>query len=147
MDDAKETKTYLWGSITNKIDKIEAEADRLEWDAIIDMVADILATINTKNIDPLELFTNLYQFTFRLYYRLKAYSSPAPFNQVSKTTRREGLEDIPFYQIKNYDYKMFLWAKQRGYTEYLANDWFLIPESDLSASEKRKFDKEVGENL
>ena len=144
MDEIKETREHLWGSISNKIDKIETESDRLNWDQIIDMVADAFQDGTT--LDPLDLFITLYQFTFRLLYRLKSMDKPEPFNQVSKTTRLENHQDITYYQVKNYDYKMFKWALKRNYTQHLTNNWFLIPENDLSPSEKRKFEKQLTTN-
>ena len=141
MDEIKETREHLWGSITNKMDKIETESDRLKWDAVIDIIVD--AFQDGATLDPLDLFLVLYQFTFRLYYRLKSMDNPEPFNQVSKTTRLENHKDIPYYQVKNYDYKMFKWALKRNYIQYLTNNWFLIPETDLLPSEKRKFEKQL----
>lgn len=141
MDDIKETREHLWGSVSNKIDNIETEADRLNWDAIIDMVAD--AFQDGSNMEPLDLFLTLYQFTFRLLYRMKSMDQPGPFNQISKTTRLENHQDATYYQVKNYDYKMFKWALKRGYTQYLTNDWFLIPETSLPQSEKRKFENKI----
>lgn len=140
MDEIKETREHLWGSISNKIDKIETEADRLNWDQIIDMVAD---AFNDPAPDPLDLFLTLYQFTFRLLYRLKSMDKPEPFNQISKTTRLENHQDTTYYQVKNYDYRMFKWALNRNYTQYLTNDWFLVPETSLSPSEKRKFENKL----
>ena len=140
MDEIKETREHLWGSISNKIDKIETEADRLNWDAIIDMVAD---AFSDPVPDPLDLFLILYQFTFRLLYRLKSMDKPEPFNQVSKTTRLENHQDTTYYQVKNYDYKMFKWCISRHYTQHLTNDWFLVPEASLSPSEKRKFENKL----
>lgn len=140
-DEIKETREHLWGSISNRIDKIEVEADRLEWGAIINMVAD--AFQDGANLDPLDLFLILYQFTFRLYYRLKVLDSPEPFNQISKTTRLENHQEIPYYQVKNYDYKMFKWAIKKNYTNYLTNLWFLVPISELTPAEKHKFEKQL----
>ena len=141
MDEIKETREHLWGSISNKIDKIETEADRLNWGAIIDMVAD--AFQDGTNMESLDLFVALYQFTFRLLYRLKSMDQPEPFNQISKTTRLENHQDTTYYQVKNYDYKMFKWALKRGYVQYLTNNWFLVPEASLSPSEKRKFENKI----
>lgn len=143
MDEIKETREHLWGSISNKIDKIEVEADRIGYPAIIDMVAD---TLNDSTTGPLDLFLTLYQFTFRLLYRLKSLDRPEPFNQISKATRLENHKDVQYYQVKNYDYKMFKWAVKKGYTQYLTNNWLLVPETGLSPSEKRKFDQQLDKN-
>ena len=140
-DEIKETREHLWGSISNKMDKIGDEADRLGWDAVIDMVADAFG--DGSNMEPMELFIILYQFMFRLYYRLKAMDKPEPFNQVSTTTRMENHEDREFFMVRNFDYKMFKWALAKKFTYYMTNQWFLIPVDELSASEKHNFEKRL----
>lgn len=140
-DEIKETREHLWGSISVKIDKVEEEADRLKWNEIIDMVADAFNDAN--ELEPMALFLIMYQFMFRLLYRLKVMSSPEPFNQVSRTTRLENHEDKEFYMVKNYDYRMFKWAIRKNFAEHMTNSWFLIPISELSASERRNFEKRL----
>lgn len=140
-DEIQETKMHLWGSISNKMDKIGDEADRIGWDAVIDMVAE--AYDDGSRMDPLQLFLILYQFMFRLYYRLRAMDKPMPFNEVSKTTRLENHEDREFYMVMNFDYKMFKWALAKKFTYYMTNQWFLIPIDELSASEKHNFEKRL----
>ena len=68
---------------------------------------------------------------------------PEPFNQISLTTRLENHNDREFYMIKNYDYKMFKWAMQKKFAEYMTNSWFLVPMDQLSASEKHNFEKHL----
>lgn len=140
-DEIKETREHLWGSISNKIEKIEEEADRIGWNAIVDIVASTFDDAN--EMEPLELFLYLYQFMFRLLYRLKAMDKPEPFNQISKTTRLENHNDREFYMVKNYDYKMFKWAIRKNFAYYMTNSWFLIPIDELSASEKHNFEKRL----
>ena len=142
-DEIKETRDHLWGSISTKIDKIEEEADRLGWNAIIDMVAD--AFMDGNEMEPLELFLYLYQFMFRLLYRLKVMDKPEPFNQISLTTRLIDHQDKEFYMVKNFDYRMFKWAIRKNFAYYMTNSWFLIPISELSTSEKRNFEKRLEE--
>lgn len=142
-DEIKETREHLWGSISNKIDKIEEEADRIGWNSIIDMVAD--AFTDGNEMEPLELFLYLYQFMFRLLYRLKAMEKPEPFNQISTTTRLIDHEDKEFYMIKNFDYRMFKWAIRKNFAYYMTNLWFLVPIDELSASEKHNFEKRMEE--
>lgn len=139
--EARENREHLWGSISTKMDKIGEEADRIGWDAVIDMIAD--AFDDGNNMEPMELFLTLYQFSFRLYYRLKAMDKPEPFNQISMTTRLEGHEDKEFFMVKNFDYKMFKWAVAKKFTYYMTNQWFLIPIDKLSPSEKHNFEKRL----
>ena len=140
-DEIQETREHLWGSISNKMDKIGDEADRLEWGAVINMVAD--AFNDGSEMEAMELFLTLYQFMFRLYYRLKAMTASEAFNQVSKVNRLENHDERDYFMIKNYDYKMFKWAIKRKYTEYMTNGWFLIPVDDLSPAEKHNFEKRM----
>lgn len=140
-EEIKETREHLWGSISYKMDKIGDQADRLGWNAIIDMVAD--AFNDGAEMDAMELFQTLYQFMFRLYYRLEVMDKPEPFNQVSLTTRLENHEDREFFMVKNFDYKMFKWALAKKFTWYMTNSWFLIPIDALSPSEKHNFEKRL----
>lgn len=142
-EEIKETREHLWGSISRKMEQTEVEADRLHWDAIIDMVAD--AFNDSTEMEPMDLFLTLYQFMFRLYYRLKVMDKPEPFNQITLDTRLENHRDREFFMVRNFDYKMFKWALARKFTWYMTNSWFLIPIDELSASEKHNFEKHLKE--
>lgn len=142
MDDEKSiSQELLWGSITVKLNQISDEADRLEWDDAIEMIAS--AFCDSQNMQPMDLFLNLYQFAFRFYFRAKEMSEKQPFNMISKTTRLENHEDRKFFMVSNYDYKMFKWAKERGFDYYMTNGWFLVPEDKLSVSEAHNFEKRI----
>lgn len=145
MEDEKQINGELmWGSIASHVNAIEEEADRLEWPVIIDMVADAFCD-GEKEKNPMDLFLNLYQYTFRLLYRLKALSKPGDLNKISKTDWLIDHDKVPVYMVSDYDYKMFKWARSKKLTEYMTNQWFIVPESSLSASEKHKFDKQLEE--
>lgn len=142
MDDETASRELLWGSVTRLMDKIGDEEDRLQWPELIDMVVDTYSE-EGNNKDGMDIFFNLYQFLMRVYYRIKAMDKPEPFNEVSKTTRVENHEEVPMFMVKNYDYKMFKWAKSKGFNEYMTNGWFLVRVQDLSPSERKGFESKV----
>ena len=142
MDEETAGRELIWGSVTRLMDKISDEEDRIKWPELIDMVAETF-TEESTNKDNMDLFFNLYQFLMRVYYRVRAMDKPEPFNVVSKTTRVEDHEDIPMFMVKNYDYKMFKWAKNKGFNQYLANGWFLVKAKDLTPSEFKNFEKKA----
>ena len=142
MDDETASRELLWGSVTRLMDKISDEEDRLQWPELIDMIVDTYSEEST-NKDGMDIFFSLYQFLMRVYYRIKTMDKPEPFNEVSKTTRLENHEEVPMFMVKNYDYKMFKWAKNKGFTEYMTTDWFLVRVRDLSPSERKGFENKV----
>lgn len=125
-----------WGIVAKLMDKISDREEAMGgWDELINMIAETYANASAET-DSYKIFFNLHQFFFRLYYRIKAFDSPQPFNSVNKTTI--GREN--YYRISNYDYKMFLYAMNNGYMEHLDNLSFLIPESKLDAATKKKLE-------
>ena len=129
----------LWGVIARLIDKIGDELDRLNWDPAINMIADAFDEAS-KEEDSTKIFFLWYQFFWRFYYRVKNFQKPVPFNTVSKTTRIESHDDEPFFQISNYDYKMYLWCKTKGCIDSVTNNYFLVKEKDLSPAERKRFE-------
>lgn len=119
-----------WGCITNLMDKISTIEDSIEggWPELIDMVADAV-TEEGEAKDPVSAFFNLYQFLWRLYYRVKANPEKRKFNEYSK----QGEE----YWITNYDFKAFKWAKRKEALGGLDNLVIRIPEDKLTADERR----------
>lgn len=142
MDDETAARELLWGSVTRLMDKIGDEEDRLHWPELIDVVVDTYSE-EGNNKDGMDIFFSLYQFLMRVYYRIKAMDEPEPFNIVSKTTRIENHEKISMYMVRNYDYKMFKWAKNKGFIQYMTNGWFLVRVQDLSPSERKGFEDKV----
>lgn len=123
-----------WGCITNLMDKISNIEDEIEggWPELIDMVADAV-TEEGENKDPASAFFNLYQFLWRLYYRLKTDSEKRPFNQYSK------MEDK--YWITNYNYEALKWAMNLGATVEVDNLVIKIPEEKLNDKQRRALDR------
>ena len=123
-----------WGCITNLVDRITAIEDKIDggWQELIDMVADAM-TEESENKDPASAFFNLYQFLFRLYYRLKTNPEKSAFNRYSKHDDK--------YWITNYDYKVLKWAHEKGFTNEVDNLVIKIPADKLNDSQKRAFDR------
>lgn len=128
--------------IANLMEKISDEVDRLGWEELSEMAVDALCEAD-KEKDPAKLLVDWYQFYSRLYYRIKFYKEPARFNMVYHDSRTVKHEEVPMYRVQNYDWKMFLWAKNRKLMEFMSNDWFLVPASCLSETEKANFEKKV----
>lgn len=123
-----------WGCITNLMDKISGIEDNIEggWPELVDMVADAM-TEEGENKDPASAFFTLYQFLWRLYYRLKADKGKRKFNIYSAQDEQ--------YWVTNYDYKAFKWAKKKGAVEEIDNLVIKIPKSKLTADECRVLDR------
>lgn len=127
-----------WGCITNLLDKISGIEDTIEggWSQLIDMVADAM-TEEGENKDPASAFFNLYQFLFRLYYRLKTNPEVREFNTVSKV-KVSGKE---VYRVTNYTYQNFKFAKKVGATDSITNDFIDFESSKLNDKQRASFDR------
>lgn len=136
----EKSRASEWEAIADLIGKIGEEADRLNWPDLADVVAEAYDVME-KETNPATILFTWQQFFFRLYYRVKRYTSPLEFNTVYETTRLENHEDKKFFQVNNYDCKMFLWARKKGFTDHLTNNYFLIPIDSLSDKEKVSFEK------
>ena len=137
-----------WGCITNLMDKISDIEDKIEdgWPELIDMVVDAVSEEGENKREPEALFFDLYQYLFRLYYRLKANSEKRPFNVV----KRHGVAcadgnayyDPEFY-IYNYDYTTFKWLKAIGCGDRISNDYAVVPEDKLTDKQRRAFERKA----
>lgn len=135
------TKSLEWGCVTNLIDKISNIEEKMEgyWDDLINMVADMV-TEESMVEDPSKIFFDVYQFCFRLYYRLRENPTKRAFNQISKTT----IAGKEVYRIANYDYKTFKWAKEGGFGMTISNDYIDLPADKLTTNQRRGFDRRIG---
>lgn len=97
------TKNLEWGCVANLIDKIGGIEEKIDghWDELCDMVADMISD-EGKEEDPSKIFFDVYQYCFRLYYRLRSNPTKRAFNQIDKIT----IAGKEVYRITNYDYKM-----------------------------------------
>lgn len=125
-----------WGCITNLADRIVTIEDSIEggWVELADMVVDAMMEEGAKK-DPVTAFFHLYDFLFRLFYRLKVNPTPRKFNIISEHT----ILNEKFYWITNYDYHTFIWAIQNGFIDGLSNDYIQVPVNKLSDKQKRVF--------
>lgn len=135
-------RSLEWGCVCNLIDKISNIEEKMDghWDELIDMIADVMNTESTEK-DPATIFFTIYEFFFRLYYRLRNNPTKRKFNQINKTT----ISGKEVYRITNYDYKMFKWAKAGGFLENISNDYIDLPEEKLTTNQRRAFDRRIGE--
>ena len=126
-----------WGCITNLMNKISDIEDKIDggWPELIDMVVD--AIDESANDDPTDLFFNLYQFLFRLYYRLKVNPTVREFNKVTKTK----VLDKEVYRVTNYNYQNYKWAKAQGFVDRISNDVIEIESSKLPDNTRRAFER------
>lgn len=136
MEEIKEIHSISqeWGNITNLVDKISGIEETIEggWPEMIDMVADVI-TIESRVKDPITIFFIVYQFFFRLYYRLKSNPKKNPFNQYRK--------DDDNYYISNYDYVIFKWAMKNGFTDGIDNSIIKLPKDKLTDKQQRTLDR------
>lgn len=127
------TKSLEWGCVTNLIDKIGDIEDKIEghWDELVNMIADAISE-ESDNQDPTTLFFTLYQYMFRLYYRLRANPVKRQFNSLSKT--KDG------FRLTNYDYRTFKWAVSGGFIMTISNDFIDLPMEKLTTTQVRAFE-------
>ena len=128
-----------WGCITNLIDKIGDMEDKIEggWPELIDMVVDAMSEEGEAKRDPADLFFDLYQYLFRLYYRLKMNPVKRPFNIIRKSETEEA------FILTNYDYTTFKWVKAIGCGDRISNDYVIIPTNKLSDKQRRAFERKA----
>lgn len=133
----------LWSYIAKLITDIEDECDRLGgWCELTDMVAKIMT--DTSRLDDSSLmFFGPYQYLFRLKYRLKCMDEKKPFNVVKETIRTQGPEDVEYFIVENYDYKMFVYANKNKFNELLDNNRFFIRKSELTPAQISAFNKKI----
>lgn len=134
------TRSLEWGCVTNLINKISDIEDKIDghWDQLCDMIADMISE-EGKEEDPSKIFFDIYQYCFRLYYRLRSDPSKRPFNKISKTV----IGGEEYYRITNYDYKTFKWAKNAGFGMTISNDCIDMPSSKLTENHRRALERRL----
>lgn len=142
MDEIKDlyTRNLEWGCLCNLVDKISEIESNIEghWDELAEMVANAIIS-EQDNKNPETLFFNLYEFMFRLYYRVRNNPTKRPFNQITKTTIKG--EDV--YRITNYDYNTFKWAKSVGASKNTTNDYIDFYAKEISDDLVRMFERRL----
>lgn len=136
------TQNLEWGCVANLVNKIAELEETMDghWDELLDMIADVIDQ-EGREPDPSKVFFDIYQFFFRLYYRLRINPTKRDFNQISKTN----ISGKEFYIITNYDYKTFKWAKAEGFIGRLSNDYIYLPTEKLTTNQRRAFDRRIGD--
>ena len=137
------TRSMEWGCVCNLIDRISKIEEDIEghWDELLDMIADIINQEGRED-NPEKIFFNLYDFFFRLYYRLRSNPVKRPFNTVSKIS----IAGKEVYRITNYDYKTYKWAKCGGFMDGISVDYMDLPADKLTTNQRRAFDRRLGDN-
>ena len=132
------SRSLEWGCIANLIDKIGEIESQIEggWDELVNMIADMVDEESYEK-DAAKIFFCIYQFCFRLRYRLRDNPEKRKFNQVGKIT----IAGKEVYRITNYDYKTFKWAKSEGFVNNISNDYIDLPEDKLTTNQRRAFDR------
>ena len=128
-----------WSAITNRMEKICEVADRLQWEELVNMIIDTFDEA-VKETDGKKLFATYYQFFLRIYYRVKDKTAPEGFNIVYNDKRLVNNVEVPMFRIKNYDFKMYKWARDKGCLDTMTNDWYLIRKDSLRPAELRSFE-------
>lgn len=130
-----------WGCITNLMDKISNIEDSIEggWEELVDMVADAAMEEGEAKTEPEKLFFTLYQFLFRLYYRLKNNPEKRPFNIIT-TVEHNGTES---FMVQNYNYSMFKWLRACGFEKEITNDFVIIAKDKLTDKHRRAFERKA----
>lgn len=134
----KEDSLLGWGTASALLAKAGDLAEAMGRDDIINMISDSM-DIMEQETDASKIFFNVYQFAWRMYYRMKFLSKDMPLNRVTLENRNH--EEV--YVVTNYDYKMFLWAKSKGYGKSLTNVEFIVDPSTLTPAEARRFEKQA----
>lgn len=131
-----------WGCVCNLIDKIGDIEEHIEghWDKLLDMIADMVSEEEQEK-DPARVFFDIYQYCFRLYYRLRANPVERDFDQIDKIN----IAGKEVYRITNYTYKTFKWAKSGGLAEGVSNDFIDLPADKLTTNQRRAFDRRIGD--
>lgn len=137
------TRNLEWGCVCNLIDKIGEIEEKIDghWDELLDMIADTIDQEGQEK-NPETTFFYLYEFFFRLYYRLRSNPAKRELNQISKTN----ISGKEVYRVTNYDYKTFKWAKSGGLMDGVSNDYMDLPSDKLTTNQRRAFERRIGDN-
>lgn len=127
-----------WGTASTLLAKASDLAEQMGRDDIFNMLSDSFDLMENAKGD--EIFFNVFQFCYRIYYRMKSMvDKDMPINRV--TLEHRGNDDV--YVVSNYDYKMFLWAKSKGFGDTINNLQFVVSPSSLTPAELHRFEKQA----
>ncbi len=122
----KNNVTFMWGSVAKIMCDIDDTCSTIDggWPEIIEMVADCFEDAKDKPV--CEVFANIFNFLYRLNWRIKTDPRKRPFNTVS--------EEEESFTISNYDYATFKWAKSLG-VKIEHNDKIVVPKVKLTTKQ------------
>lgn len=125
-----------WGAITNLIDRISTIEEGIDggWDELAIMLSDMMSE-EGQSTNPEKIFFNVYQYVFRLYYRLRSNPIKREFNTLSKNKNS--------FRITNYDYKTFKWAIEGGFIMSISNDYIDLPADKLTPNQIKAFKRRL----
>lgn len=138
-----------WGAVLNIATRLaDIESHIGPWDDLTNLVASLLDSSRTSS--PEALATQVYPFLLRLYFRIKSFPTPKPFNQVFLSTRLVPDPDHPQYSdsqpgflISNYDFNTYLWAISLNQRDFIDNNSLWIPKSILTPAQIKRLEKEA----
>lgn len=138
-----------WGALLNLAMRIADIEERIgPWDDLTNMVASLLD--NHRTSSPEALASQVYPYLFRLYFRLRSFSTPIPFNKVSRSAKSVPISEgsqykdaQPGFLISNYDFATYRWALALQQDDFISNNELWIPESVLTAAQIKRLDSLV----
>ena len=123
----EELSSEDWAAINDCLAEAAGEFEKWERNDMVDMCSDAFDLIEEKQ-------TGGVIFAKRLRGRAKSgCSTLLPINRVWHD------ETLKRYVVSNYDYKMFLWAINRGFGDTVDNLCISVDESKLTPGELNRF--------
>ena len=135
-------RSLEWGCVCNLLDKIGSIEESIDghWDELLDVISDMISEEGNEK-DPAKIFFDIYGFCFRLLYRLRNNPIKRKFNQVDKIN----IAGKEVYRVTNYDYKTFKWARLKGFSDTVTNDYIDLPADKLDDKQRRAFSRRIGD--
>lgn len=120
-----------WADINDCLAEAAGEFEKWEREDMVNLCSDAFDLIEEKQ-------TGGVIFSKRLRGRAKSGCSTfLPINKVWYN------ETLGYYTICNYDYKMFLWAFSKGFSDTIDNLCISIDEEKLTPKERAQFKSRV----
>lgn len=124
------TEEAIWDGMNRLLEKVKAFSKDMDWPELLSMV--MTQVMDGVSMDtPETLLFDKESFLMRLCCRYETFKK-SDFNIVSIQERHER------FRIGNYDYKTFLWAKNKV-PEYIDNNFIYVPYDRLSEKEREHF--------
>lgn len=141
-----------WGAVLNIATRLaDIEANIGPWDDLTNLVASLLDSSRTST--PEALATQVYPFLLRLYFRIKSFDTPRPFNRVSTSDRsvpdpnRPQYSDIqPGFLVSNYDFATYRWAIALHQEDFIDNNSLWVPRSALTPAQIKRLERKANES-